>query len=519
MINFKPTVLTISANDPTGLAGLAADSRAITAMNCHVAQVVTALTAQNNKQFIKNFAVPSEVLAAQLDAIVCEQDYPVIKIGLLANAEQVQQIFAHDLLNNDQSYYQKHQLITGRQIILDPVLKSSSGESLADQALVEAIKSILPQVTLLTPNIDEAQILAGITINNSAQLIQAAKIILALGAQAVYIKGGHADFAANNSQGENLMQDYYADQQGTVYWSGSEKLSSGFNRGTGCAMASLIAGALAQQHLLPDAPVIAKMQMQQGFEQRYKLSSKVDEQAGTLALSDWHENLQPLPQVSAEFNFTSLDFASCQNNTEHAQQLGLYPVVDRAQWLERLLALGISTIQLRIKDLTGQALSDEIAQAVKISERFNARLFINDYWQLAIEHQAYGVHLGQEDVGAADLIAIKQAGLRLGLSSHCYYEVAQALAIKPSYLAFGPVYHTASKDMPWLVQGAKGLGTWRKLAADIPLVAIGGINSENFLQVKQQGVDSIAMISAITWPSDGRTAEQMAEHYLALWQD
>ena len=112
--------------------------------------------------------------------------------------------------------------------------------------------------------------------------------------------------------------------------------------------------------------------------------------------------------------------------------LGLYPIVDRAEWLNRLLPLGVTTLQLLIKDLTGQHLSDEIAKAVHFAKEYHCRLFINDHWQLAIEHNAYGVHLGQEDIKTADLDAIHQAGLRLGISSHCYYEVARANTLNPS---------------------------------------------------------------------------------------
>jgi hydroxymethylpyrimidine kinase/phosphomethylpyrimidine kinase/thiamine-phosphate diphosphorylase len=90
------------------------------------------------------------------------------------------------------------------------------------------------------------------------------------------------------------------------------------------------------------------------------------------------------------------------------------------------------------------------------------------------------------------------------LSTHCHYEVARAHSYKPSYIACGPVYHTTTKDMPWVPHGLKGLKYWRKVLK-YPLVAIGGINAERFGPIANTGVDSVAMITAITLadkPSD-----------------
>ena len=137
--------------------------------------------------------------------------------------------------------------------------------------------------------------------------------------------------------------------------------------------------------------------------------------------------------------------------------LGLYPVVDRAAWLERLCPLGISTIQLRIKDLEGEALTQEIRQAVAIAQQYDVRLFINDYWEEAIACGAYGVHLGQDAIGVADFEAIKAAGLRLGMSTHGAVEIAKVYAIRPSYIAFGIIFPTTSKVMPTEPWGVKAL--------------------------------------------------------------
>ncbi len=111
-------------------------------------------------------------------------------------------------------------------------------------------------------------------------------------------------------------------------------------------------------------------------------------------------------------------------------RLGLYPVVDSVAWIERLLEAGVRTIQLRIKDQRDSDVEDDVIAAIALGRRYRARLFINDYWQLAIKHRAYGVHLGQEDLETTDLSAIRQAGLRLGVSTHDDMEIDVALAAR-----------------------------------------------------------------------------------------
>jgi hydroxymethylpyrimidine kinase/phosphomethylpyrimidine kinase/thiamine-phosphate diphosphorylase len=133
-------------------------------------------------------------------------------------------------------------------------------------------------------------------------------------------------------------------------------------------------------------------------------------------------------------------------------------------------------------------------------------LFINDYWQLAIKHKAYGVHLGQEDMEVADLPMIADAGLRLGLSTHGYYEILRAQQLKPSYIALGHIFPTKTKQMPSDPQGLNRLGKYAALLADIPTVAIGGINLKRAAAVWKTGVGSIAVVSAITDATDPKIA-------------
>ncbi|MDJ6960067.1 thiamine phosphate synthase [Salmonella enterica] len=189
-------------------------------------------------------------------------------------------------------------------------------------------------------------------------------------------------------------------------------------------------------------------------------------------------------------------------------RLGLYPVVDSVTWVERLLAAGVRTIQLRIKDKRDDDVEADVVAAIALGRRYNARLFINDYWRLAIKHNAWGVHLGQEDLEITDLSAIRAAGLRLGVSTHDDMEIDIALTARPSYIALGHVFPTQTKQMPSAPQGLKQLARHIERLADYPTVAIGGISVERAPAVLATGVGSIAVVSAITQAADWRAATQ-----------
>lgn len=187
-------------------------------------------------------------------------------------------------------------------------------------------------------------------------------------------------------------------------------------------------------------------------------------------------------------------------------RLGLYPVVDNVEWIERLLNAGVRTIQLRIKDKRDDEVEEDVITAIALGRRHNARLFINDYWRLAIKHQAYGVHLGQEDLETADLHAIRAAGLRLGVSTHDDMEIDVALAARPSYIALGHVFPTRTKQMPSAPQGLAQLAQHIQRLTDYPTVAIGGISLERAPAVLETGVGSVAVVSAITQATDWKAA-------------
>jgi thiamine-phosphate pyrophosphorylase len=172
-----------------------------------------------------------------------------------------------------------------------------------------------------------------------------------------------------------------------------------------------------------------------------------------------------------------------------------YPIVPDSDWLARLAPLGIRTVQLRVKDQPPETVRAEIAKSLDIARRFGIQLIVNDYWREAIAAGADFVHLGQEDLAAADLAAIKTAGVKLGISTHDEAELEKALAAKPDYIALGPVYETKLKAMRWAPQGLARVTAWKTAIGALPLVAIGGITLERAPLVTAAGADSVAVIT------------------------
>lgn len=186
-----------------------------------------------------------------------------------------------------------------------------------------------------------------------------------------------------------------------------------------------------------------------------------------------------------------------------------YLIVDSAAWIGRLVPLGVKLVQLRIKDRAEAELRAEIRQSKAICAGHGCQLIVNDHWQLAIEERCDFIHLGQEDLASADLSAIRNAGMKLGVSTHDETELETALAAEPDYIALGPIYPTVLKAMPWAPQGLERIGQWKARLDHRPLVAIGGLTVERLAGVFRHGADIAAVVTDITRNSDpeSRTLE------------
>ena len=221
--------------------------------------------------------------------------------------------------------------------------------------------------------------------------------------------------------------------------------------------------------------------------------------AGAFDANQW-------PEAPADFGLrafppTARDgaFAPCP------QRLGLYAVLPDAQWVGRMARTGVPTVQLRFKSDDAAAVEREVHAAVAAVRGTNALLFINDHWQTAIAAGAYGVHLGQEDLDALtpeQVRQIRDAGLRLGVSTHGYAEMVRADAVSPSYIAMGAVYPTTLKKMATAPQGAARLAAYARLLRGYPQVGIGGIDAVRLPEVLATGVGSVAVVRALVTAED-----------------
>ena len=179
-----------------------------------------------------------------------------------------------------------------------------------------------------------------------------------------------------------------------------------------------------------------------------------------------------------------------------------YPVVDSSQWVARLVPAGVKLVQLRIKDLPDAEVVRQVREAKLVCRQHGAQLIVNDYWQIALDEGCDYIHLGQEDLVGADLKKIRQAGVRVGVSTHDHAELEKALAVDPDYVALGPIYPTKLKQMPWAPQGVARVTEWKRLVGARPLVAIGGLTLERALLCLKAGADSAAVVGDIVTNAD-----------------
>ena len=179
-----------------------------------------------------------------------------------------------------------------------------------------------------------------------------------------------------------------------------------------------------------------------------------------------------------------------------------YLIVDSADWIERLLPHGVRLVQLRVKEQPEAVIHREIVRSKRLCDAAGAQLVVNDFWRAAIAAGCDYVHLGQEDLGTADLAAIRAAGVRLGISTHDAAELERALAATPDYIALGPIYFTRLKSMRFEPQGLEKLAVWKARIGAIPLVGIGGITLERAAGVLEAGADSAAVVTDITLDAD-----------------
>ena len=484
----QPIVWSVAGNDSGGGAGLAADLRAAAAFGVHLCPVVAAITAQHSQAVTRVEPVAADLLDAQLAALAADLPPAAIKTGLLGSADNVA-VLAR--------WVDRLRQRAPLALVVDPVLRASSGAAFADEAVLRAYRELLlPRATLVTPNEHEARRLLGGAPPNPRPSGQRAGVVgqpgepsdvpalavalRAQGAQAVAITGGDRVHAPGWALD-------WIDTEHARGWLALPRLESRHTHGTGCTFASSAAAALALGFVAADALVLAKMATAHAIAHGHAAGQGAGPVAARPGFAVEPARMPLLSCSELDSCWRLLDARQSPIPLE-TQAPGLYAIVDSAERVRQVVAAGARTVQLRIKtpDAPPAAWQDElrcaIRQALGACREAGATLVVNDHWRLAAELTAgaargIAVHLGQEDLlalGDAGRAELQACGLPLGISSHSLWELARARSLAPWYVACGPVWPTLTKAMPWRAQGLDNLSWWVHMAG-VPVVAIGGI--------------------------------------------
>lgn len=476
----SPLVWTCAGMDPSGNAGVLVDMQVMHSLGVRAKAVTTVVTAQNSYSCRHLFALSSQVVSQQVCALQEEEIPSVIKIGVLGNAEIIQTL--SKVLDQ-----------LSVPMIIDPVFYSTSGKELLSKDGIKALQNLLiPRASLITPNHLEAEILTGQSLSSAKDYPLAAKKILAMGARAVLIKGGHGS--------DSRCFDYYACCHKS-FWICKPRIDREV-RGTGCCLSSAIAAAFAQNGVSVEATI-------KGIAYTQRAIRKASSQ---LHIDSWPVSAQEMPQIFDRWE----DCCREQRPSAKIESLmGFYPIVPNSSWVKFFVDLGVQTIQLRIKDQALNVVEEEIKESVNYAARASCHLFINDYWEFALKYRAYGIHLGQSDLKSAGWEKIKSSKIHLGISTHSYEELARALGYLPSYIALGPIFPTTSKIMPFSPQGIGRIGIWNALT-EVPIVAIGGMTAENALDAFEAGAEGVACIRDVL---DHPNPTHRTKAWLNLWRE
>ncbi len=250
MTKSKPCVLVFAGSDPSGGAGISADIEAIAAQGAHALPIITAITVQDNDRVFSIHPVASELILQQAQTLLNKIAVNVIKIGIIAN-----QANAGALATWISRIKQKQPDL---QIVLDPVLASGHGDALAIENALDIMTPLLRIATLITPNLPEAALLCP----NTTSTLQQAQSLMNFGASGILIKGGHSlDAAITNSW-------FHGEKQIDWQW---PRLPGAFH-GSGCTLASAIAGQLACGKSMHDAIDMAQTWCQSTLEHAYSIA-------------------------------------------------------------------------------------------------------------------------------------------------------------------------------------------------------------------------------------------------------
>jgi len=467
--------LTIAGSDPSGGAGIQADLRTFAALGVVGVSAITALTVQNSLGVQSVHLVPADVLTAQIDSLLSDTKVQAVKIGMLGGADQVRAVAAA---------LRKY---APPNVVLDPVLASTGGVPLLDEAGREALLTeLMPLCDLITPNLEEASILTSLSVDTLKTMQAAAEHLVSLGARAALVKGGHLPDEPN---------DLLVDNEGHRQIYTDRRVDTAHTHGTGCFLSSAIAAHLAR-HL----PVDQAVTLSKNLLTRALLSP--------VAVG----NGRGYPDV-----FASVRTGSRANMRTHAERMrllqGLYVVTDpdlrpdrsAEDTTQAALNGGATIVQFRDKRRSTPQLIDLVQRLSSLAREAASLFIVNDRVDIALASGADGVHLGPDDMIPADARRLLGPDKLIGVSV-ATMEEAKAAAPYASYFGVGAIFGSQTKRDAGEPIGVGRIGEIKAAFPDIPIVAIGGINADNIAEVAGAGADAAAVVSAVVVAPDMEAA-------------
>ena len=485
-----PRVLLISGSDSGGGAGLQADIKTCTSLGVFTTNAVTAITAQNTTGVHKVHTLPGELVRDQIRAVCSDIGTSAIKVGMLGSAANVQ-VVSEEL----------RAMNCKQRVIVDPVLSSSSGASLAEDGLVESLKKYLfPLASVITPNTEEASILLGnLRIESLEEMRVAARKLYEFGPEYVLLKGGHV---VSEFRGSGRMAvDVLFDGHDFVELS-REYINDATNtHGTGCSLASAIASRIAQGDCMVDAIRYAKDYVWRTIQRSQGLPLGT----GLQRPMNHHESFEWGIHSTATGrhvpNPIDISLYAVSSPTTTSPEKTDDEILDTVR---SVVSGGVSVIQIRDKSSEGGRLTRIVSKMVRFCRPLGVKVIVNDRVDVCIAADACGVHIGQGDIPAHIVRKMIGPTKVLGVSCKTVELGRKAQLDGADYLGCGAVFDTPTKDSRTI--GVDGVSRI-KSNVSIPVVAIGGLDESNIEEtLRATGCDGVAVVRAIFDASDVRSS-------------
>ncbi|KAL8143349.1 hypothetical protein V2J09_016381 [Rumex salicifolius] len=472
-----PHVMTVAGSDSGAGAGIQADLKTCAARGVYCSTVITAITAQNTVGVQEVNVMPEDVVAEQMRSVLSDMHVDVIKTGMIPSID-----IAKVLL----------ELIAEfpiRALVVDPVMISTSGDSLSDHSVLDAFREGLFSVAdIVTPNLKEASILLGnVKLETVSDMRSAAKSIHNMGPKYVLVKGG------------DLTTSFDAVD---VFYDGNEfyefsvpRIKTRNSHGTGCTLASCIAAELAKGLPMLSAVKVAKRYV----ETALKYGKDIAIGNGPQGPFDHMLKLQNTAQRSlAQHAFRPEDLFLYAVTDSRMNKRWNHSITDA---VKAAIEGGATIVQLREKDIESSDFLTAACACVAICRSKGIPFLINDRIDIALACEADGVHIGQSDMPTATARTLLGPDKIIGVSCKTVEQANKAWQDGADYIGCGGVFPTNTKENNITV-GLDGLKTVCA-ASNLPVVAIGGINESNAHTVMELGIPNLKGVAVVSALFDG----------------